>query len=325
MLHLLPDAVEKYNALLALTAQASSSPPHHYPLVYLLATLGCLMVWCVDLLNLGSSERLMAVAAAARGEGGASISRKYMAPVTAYGWTKLQTTSESTRLLSHSGSMPLPKLNLPRAKPQLKHCLSCDSCEATQHSGGYNEDVLRKCSTILPHSHVDAHTTSQHVVFTGESSMLPFVLAAVFSIHSLLAGFALGANTSMDHTAIVTLVAILSHKFIEAASVGAHFAKERVALSTSIPVILLYSLMTPMGIVLGMVLTSTLMGIQVRWVEVIALSLGAGSFLYLAFHEMTEADQGEEEEEDMTMCSPLVKISMFGLGLGTMAALAVWV
>jgi zinc transporter 1/2/3 len=37
-----------------------------FPSVYLLCALGCSIVWSVDLLNMGNSGKLMAVASAAR-------------------------------------------------------------------------------------------------------------------------------------------------------------------------------------------------------------------------------------------------------------------
>ncbi|GMF31783.1 unnamed protein product [Phytophthora fragariaefolia] len=83
--------------------------------------------------------------------------------------------------------------------------------------------------------HNDAESTiSEHIVFSGErfvcttnhsharvltlcmpwtsSYFLPYLLAALFSVHSLIAGFALGVNHSMNRTAVATTVAIFSHK-----------------------------------------------------------------------------------------------------------------
>lgn len=37
-----------------------------FPVVYMLAALGCMVVWSVDLLNMGDSAKMMAVASAAR-------------------------------------------------------------------------------------------------------------------------------------------------------------------------------------------------------------------------------------------------------------------
>lgn len=44
------------------------------------------------------------------------------------------------------------------------------------------------------------------------SNLLPYLLAALFSVHSLIAGFALGVNRVINSTAVATAVAIFSHK-----------------------------------------------------------------------------------------------------------------
>lgn len=62
------------------------------------------------------------------------------------------------------------------------------------------------------HGRHDQQSLSEHVVFTGENALLPYLLAALFSIHSLIAGFALGVSHSLNKTAIATTVAIFSHK-----------------------------------------------------------------------------------------------------------------
>jgi solute carrier family 39 (zinc transporter), member 1/2/3 len=67
LLHLLPDAVKMYNkALRSSPTLLSANWIQEYPLMYLLSALGCMIVWSVDLLNLGDSPKMMAVASAAR-------------------------------------------------------------------------------------------------------------------------------------------------------------------------------------------------------------------------------------------------------------------
>jgi solute carrier family 39 (zinc transporter), member 1/2/3 len=110
-----------------------------------------------------------------------------------------------------------------------------------------------------------------------------------------------------------------SKQVIEAMSVGANFAraKDSIAQDRSVAVLTLYSFMTPVGIVLGMVLASELQGTAVLVVESVALSVASGSFVYLAFHEISD----EHAAQDST---PIEKIALFGAGLFSMAALATW-
>ncbi len=73
--------------------------------------------------------------------------------------------------------------------------------------------------------------------------------------------------------------------------------------------------MTPLGIMIGMLLTSMLQGATVNLAEAIALGIGSGSFIYLAFHELSD--------EHASKATPNVqKLLLFLLGMGTMAWLA---
>jgi zinc transporter 1/2/3 len=102
-------------------------------------------------------------------------------------------------------------------------------------------------------------------------------------------------------------------------SVGANFAraKESIEQNRSIAVLTLYSFMTPLGIIMGMVLSSELQGVSVLFAESIALSTASGSFIYLAFHEMSD-EHGAQDTRAFE------KILLFGTGLMSMAALASW-
>lgn len=67
LMHLLPDASEMYTQMLERMDSLDQTPwLVEFPLVHLLCCLGCTIVWSVDLLNLGDSGKMMAVATAAR-------------------------------------------------------------------------------------------------------------------------------------------------------------------------------------------------------------------------------------------------------------------
>ena len=52
------------------------------------------------------------------------------------------------------------------------------------------------------------------------------VLAVLFSIHSFIAGLALGIQSQFGSSAVAILIAILAHKFVEALSLASSFVKE---------------------------------------------------------------------------------------------------
>ncbi|ETW10088.1 hypothetical protein H310_00473 [Aphanomyces invadans] len=338
MIHLLPDAVKLYSSY----NEMVDGPDEPYPLIYFLACMGCFLVWSVDSLNLGDSGKMMAVAAAAKPNFETSICRIHVPPITSYG------IQRRTRTYSASDAFHLTKsheheFQHKSALEQLGRHAAVDygtcSCDHTkledsamiQRTKEFTEvDVLlagNKCAVdvdkrdqCVSDPHVHAHVSgsvSEHIVFSGESGVLPYLLAALFSLHSLIAGFTLGMNANLTSTALATAVAIVSHKFIEAVSVGSNFAKARTTVNSqrSIAVLVTYSFMTPLGIVSGMFLSATLQGPSAVLAQAIALGIGSGSFIYLAFHEVSE-------EDAVQAATTTEKLSLFLTGLSIMAALA---
>ncbi|ETP00423.1 hypothetical protein F441_22151 [Phytophthora nicotianae CJ01A1] len=323
LLHLLPDAVKLYDEVVA----RMDAPPHWmtaFPSVYLLCALGCSIVWSVDLLNMGNSGKLMAVASAARPDYETSMYRVQIPSVASFGWRNRSVSVDGKeRFYSCScGSVPSPSMFHRAAKMEENTCLLTPT--GVKVANGAPQCVMEyetaATGLLEDEHHDDAETTvSEHIVFSGESYFLPYLLAALFSVHSLIAGFALGVNHSMDRTAVATTVTIFSHKFIEAMSVGANFAKAKssIAHQRSIAVLTLYSCMTPLGIFLGMVLSDSLRGSSALTMEAVALSIASGSFIYLAFHELSEENASQETNS-------AEKLALFSVGISSMAVLAAW-
>ncbi|DAZ97097.1 TPA: hypothetical protein N0F65_010420 [Lagenidium giganteum] len=353
LLHLLPDAVHKYDEVVTAYEKAigASMWLHHFPMTYLLCACGCMIVWGVDLLNMGDSGKMMAVATAARPNFTTSICRVQIPPVTSFGLRNRSLSADGWKFATERYSAcSCAGYSSPNKTSAFHHATKSEesTCLLVQHgvkvigetsTRSYSFDCMPTNTATDGILAIDEEqqpeaTVSEHVVFSGNSrqqlgkrdhtmaafsALLPYLLAALFSVHSLIAGFALGINPALDKTALATTFAIFSHKFIEAMSVGANFAraKNEIEQSRSIAVPVLYSIMTPLGIFLGMVLSSTLQGTQAQVVEAIALSIAAGSFVYLAFHEVSDNHTGQDTPS-------MLKITLFATGLSAMAALSAW-
>ena len=149
------------------------------------------------------------------------------------------------------------------------------------------------------HEHEALH---HHLISIPAHALLPIFLALVFSVHSAIEGLALGAQTALGGSALSLLIAIASHKLIEAISVGANFVKQKVAMTTALPVLGIYTLMTPGGILAGWGLGAWMGGGggeegegegtgEVSWAvlfQSLLQAFAAGSFLYLAVHEVSD-------------------------------------
>jgi len=100
------------------------------------------------------------------------------------------------------------------------------------------------------------------------------------STHGLFEGIALGLQRIL-HGAIFLCLAIMAHKWAEAFTLGVSFSKSNTERSTFIKMIILFSLFTPLGITIGMIIES-----QNSLLTGVFLALSGGTFLYISASEV---------------------------------------
>jgi len=138
------------------------------------------------------------------------------------------------------------------------------------------------------------------------------------SVHSLIAGIALGTEETL-RKALVLLIAILAYKLsaVFALEVNLHrsglhkIPKFKRAIS-------FFGFITPLGIIIGLALTAML---NVREEQLVAIafdSLTAGSFLYIALSDILE-------EEFMSPKDRLFKFALVTFGFAIMAIITLQV
>eukprot|EP01001_Neometanema_parovale_P011724 NODE_797_length_2084_cov_69.741458_g758_i0.p1 GENE.NODE_797_length_2084_cov_69.741458_g758_i0~~NODE_797_length_2084_cov_69.741458_g758_i0.p1 ORF type:complete len:581 (+),score=98.91 NODE_797_length_2084_cov_69.741458_g758_i0:60-1802(+) len=130
----------------------------------------------------------------------------------------------------------------------------------------------------------------------GEANpVLPFLLLLAMGLHSIFAGLAFGV-TSEKAEMISLLTAIVSHKAVEGLALGSSFLDNDVKRKFAIPMILLFAIMTPVGIAIGMRINS--MNISV--ISAILQGIACGTFLYVGMTEVVPqefAHGGPEHEQ----------------------------
>ena len=168
----------------------------------------------------------------------------------------------------------------------------------------------------------------------------PVVLLVVLSIHSIIAGIALGLEAEVAASVLVML-GILFHKgsaaFALMVSVHASGADQR-RLWT---VLTIFVVMTPLGIVLGTVGLNLLEGRAAMLIEGSFTALAAGTFIYVAILDMIDAEMSRIDDriarfvrsaligkDDVPMPSQdtdrIVKFVLVLVGLASMAVLGIW-
>jgi len=160
------------------------------------------------------------------------------------------------------------------------------------------------------------HIGREIVVHKGDSSGSFAILATVMlSLHAFLMGAALGLSASLS-IAIVILFAILAHKWAESFSLAIQINKSHFSFRMNMLLFCIFSLMTPLGIVLGATATTTLSNYPL--LEPIFSSLAAGTFLYLG------TLHGLENATLIKKCCDLRHFYFVILGFVIMAVVAIW-
>lgn len=136
-------------------------------------------------------------------------------------------------------------------------------------------------------------------------------------MHSLIAGLALGVQSELGEAAMAILIAIVAHKFVEALSLAASFVREGVRLETSLAVLLVYCAMTPLGIALGACLVAR-SAAAAEGVEALLSSFAAGSFCFLASHELSESKGSHHTSLSKVRRAALAMVGMLLMGLVSM-------
>jgi zinc transporter 1/2/3 len=127
------------------------------------------------------------------------------------------------------------------------------------------------------HDHDHGQTQAE---FVPKSNLTPYLLLVALSFHGLFEGVALGLQGGVKDT-LFLFIAIISHKWAEAFTLGISFSKAGTDRVTFIRLILLFAFFTPIGIVAGIFISSSS-----KLVEGIFLALSTGTFLYVAASEV---------------------------------------
>ena len=120
---------------------------------------------------------------------------------------------------------------------------------------------------------------TQHT-FNPTSNITPYILLIALSLHGLFEGIALGVMKTIRDL-LFLLVAILAHKWAESLALGISFFKSGTERNIFIKMIVIFSLFSPSGIIIGILFSSA-----GYLIEGILLSVSGGTFLYVSASEV---------------------------------------
>lgn len=150
----------------------------------------------------------------------------------------------------------------------------------------------------------------------GGNRFYPYVLLLVLSIHSLIAGAALGLEDAFL-ASLAIFIAIIAHKGAAAFSLGVSLRQGEFGRASHIRLIVLFSIMVPAGVLLGSMFASLFSGTLDAVFEGIFDALAAGTFLYVGILEIL-SEVFEEKQHHWR------KLVLVLAGFTLMAAIAIW-
>jgi zinc transporter 1/2/3 len=145
----------------------------------------------------------------------------------------------------------------------------------------------------------------------------PVILLVVLSVHSVILGLALGAQSALAG-AVIVFLAIVAHKGAAGFALGVGYQRAGLTHRHALPQLAFFSAMTPIGIVVGAGIGAVLTGRADALFEAIFDSLGAGTFIYIAALDIikTEFDSPRYHGEKWMAAAS---------GFAVMALLAIWI
>jgi len=133
----------------------------------------------------------------------------------------------------------------------------------------------------LPVGAVPNSVEADELVAVTGARQYPYLLLFTLSIHSLIAGMALGAQTSLAGFFIL-LIAILAHKSAAGFSLGVSLQRINVPIGRARTLILGFAVMTPMGVLIGASVSALLSANGEQVFEALFDAIAAGTFIYIA-------------------------------------------
>lgn len=164
---------------------------------------------------------------------------------------------------------------------------------------------------VVMHSHDAISDSANH-----KNVFQIYILTVILSVHSIIAGIALGSEERLNHSLII-LFAILAHKGSAAFALAARLLKQNIGRQKLMKIIMLFCCMTPLGIVLGSIILNLLEGIAQELLTASFDALAAGTFLYVSI-------LGIAHEEFSVHTDKFRKFLFMGFGIAVMAIIAIW-
>lgn len=170
-----------------------------------------------------------------------------------------------------------------------------------------------------PKDNHGGHNHSHMPVQGGQSAIGSALLVLALSLHSVFEGLAIGLQDSVENI-ISVLVAVIMHKCIIAFTVGMNLVQCKFKWQTVITCNFIFSIMSPLGISVAVIVTSAAKGLGVNLASGILQSLAAGTFLYVTFFEVLPHELNTNKDRILKLLCIIVGYTIMTLMIYFMPA-----
>ncbi len=172
-------------------------------------------------------------------------------------------------------------------------------------------------ATIFFISLIETSTNKIAQYRSFSQSWMPYLLMILLSIHSIIAGAALGISTSLSQVAII-FIAIISHKTAASFALGINMRAHKVERKMMITLIIIFSLMTPFGVIASSIVDAFISSDGASLAQAIFGAIAAGTFIYIGAFNRERLELNEDKR------ARIIPTLYFGLGIALMIVVAIW-
>ncbi len=174
---------------------------------------------------------------------------------------------------------------------------------------------------LLPESaHQEVHAPSgerfAHLAEPDHEALSAYAVLTALSIHSVLAGIALGAEPELSRALVITF-AIIAHKSAAGFALGVSLARSSLRVTQAWLLVGLFATATPLGGLIGATIGETVEGPVADTFEAVFLSIAAGTFVYVATFDILR-------DEFPAPGGRSIKWLVLTAGVASMGLLAFW-
>jgi len=316
--HLLPDAQEAFEHYFDGGDEHEHDHDHDhghddddiYPWAYLCAAASLLILWTIDLWmkQQGHGHSHGAMAPVEHHDHSHAHSHAQDPHAHVVHIHEPRTKKPQIVINSDQGATTDPSIAATPVDSLTQSLLRSPSGSSSSSSASASSSLSDEVDDSEAHKGHSAESAGQHDAKVRHA----YVFLLALSIHSIFEGLGLGAQHT-DDGLVSVIIAVVSHKCLEAFALGVGIWQAKFSRWHNLLLLVLYSMTTPVGIIIGMVSSDA----EPYLISGIMTGIASGSFFYVALIEIIPSE----------LAAPgwfKTKLCMVYLGWAIMCLVAKW-